>query len=203
MHNSVENKVFDKIKQNRRGKIFFTKDFAAFGSYDSCNKALENLAKKGKILRVSRGIYTIPKTSKFSGLTLTPSVDDIVRNIMKRENAKIIPTGLFALNMLNLSTQMPANTVFLTDGTPRKFKIGKVSVILKKATPSNFATKGKLSTLAIQALKSLKKDLVTDDEKEKIINILKKENPQHLKHDINFAPAWIQEILSKALTKNN
>ena len=136
-------------------------------------------------------------------MTLSPPIDDIVRGIMKRENAKIIPTGAFALNMLNLSTQVPANTVFLTNGTPRKFKIGKVSVVLKKATPSTLATKGKLSTLAIQALKSIKKDFVTDEEIEKIVTILKKENPQYLKHDIQFAPVWIQKILSKALTENN
>ena len=203
MRESIENKIYRKMKQNRRGKIFFAKDFATLGDYDSCRKALERLVKKDKITRVSRGVYVIPEMFKLIGRAVTPSVDSIVRAMMKRENAKLVPTGLFAQNILHLSTQVPAKAVYLTDGTPRKFKIGKSTVILKKTTPQNVATIGKISTLAIQALKSIKKDNVTDDEIEKILTILKNENPKYLEHDIKFAPVWIQKILRKALPENN
>jgi predicted transcriptional regulator of viral defense system len=114
MHYTIENNILKKMKQNRRGKIFFTNDFAALGKYKACSKALERLAKEGEIMRVSRGIYTIPQKSELLG-TLTPSFDSVVAAIVKRDKAKIIPSGLFAENALGLSTQVPMKAVYLTD----------------------------------------------------------------------------------------
>ena len=199
---TIENKILKKMKQNRRGKIFFAKDFVTLGNYKACSKALERLANQGEIMRVSRGIYAIPQKSELLG-TLTPSYDKVIRAIVKRDNAKIIPTGLFAENMLGLSTQVPMKVVYLTDGSPRKLMIGKMPVIFKKTSPKNLAAKGKFSTLVIQALKSIRKDRITDDEIEKVVNILKKENPKYLAHDIKFVPQWIREIMSKALKYNS
>jgi len=199
MDYTIENKIFKKMKQNRRGKIFFAKDFAALGNYKACGKALERLANDEKIMRVSRGIYAIPKKSTLFG-TLTPFVEDVVQAVIKRDNAKIIPTGLFAENLLGLSTQVPMKIVYLTDGSPRKLMIDKVPVVFKKTAPRNLASKGKISTLVIQALKSIRKERVTDDEIEKVVAHLKRENPNYLAHDIKYAPQWIQEIMRKAQT---
>ena len=201
MNNTIEYEIFNKMKQNRRGKIYFTNDFAALGNYKACSKALERLVNQGEIMRVCRGIYAIPKTSEFFG-KVTPSIDEIINAIVKRDNARIIPTGLFAENMLGLSTQVPMKIMYLTDGSPRKIMIGKVSVIFRKTSPKNLAAKGKLSTLVIQALKSIRKDRISDQEIEKVVDILKKENPKYLEHDIKFAPQWIQVIMRKALINN-
>ncbi|MDR0332437.1 MAG: type IV toxin-antitoxin system AbiEi family antitoxin domain-containing protein [Dysgonamonadaceae bacterium] len=201
MTDTIEDKIFMKMRQNRRGKIFFANDFDSIGNYKASSKALERLVNQEKIMRVSRGIYCIPKKTDFYGSVML-SHDDVVKAIVKRDNAKIIPTGLFAENILGLSTQVPMKVVYLTDGSPRKLKIGNQSVIFKKTSPKNLASKGKISTLAIQALKSIRKDRVTEDEKRKIIEVLKKENPQYLKHDIKYAPLWIREIMSKALINN-
>ena len=201
MNNTVEYKIHNKMKQNRRGKIFFTNDFIALGNYKACNKALERLAKQGEIMRVSRGIYAIPQKNELLG-TLTPSFESVVAAIVKRDKAKIIPTGLFAENMLGLSTQVPMKAVFLTDGTPRKLMIGKIPLIFKKTAPKNLAAKGKISGLVIQALKSIRKDRITNDEINKVIGLLKKENPEHLAHDIKLAPVWIKDIMRKVQTDN-
>jgi len=199
MNNSVENKILAKMKQNRRGKIFFTDDFEQLGTYESCRKALEHLVKRDEVMRVSRGIYTIPQVNEFIG-KVTPPIDEIIRAIMKKDNANIVPTGSFAKNLLGLSTQVPMKIVYLTEGRPRKLKIGNTTVILKTTSTRTTAIKGKLSALAIQALKSIGKDNVTNEEIEKIVNTLKNENPKHLEHDAKFAPVWIREILRTALT---
>ena len=44
MDYTIEDKILKKMKQNRRGKIFFAKDFASVGNYKACGKALERLA---------------------------------------------------------------------------------------------------------------------------------------------------------------
>jgi hypothetical protein len=91
--------------------------------------------------------------------------------------------------------------VYLTDGSPRILQIAGGAVIFKKTSPKNLASKGKISTLVIQALKSIRKDRLTDYEVDKVINHLKRENPKYVAHDMKYAPLWIREIMNKAIIK--
>ena len=47
----VENKIFQTIKYEKRGSIFFSSDFVSKGSLASINKALSVLTKKGGLKR--------------------------------------------------------------------------------------------------------------------------------------------------------
>lgn len=55
---------------------------------------------------------------------LYPSIEEIADSIAQRDKARIVPTGIHALNKLGLSTQIPMNFVYLTDGTRRKVNFG-------------------------------------------------------------------------------
>jgi hypothetical protein len=104
-----------------------------------------------------------------------------------------------AMNVLGLSTQVPINVVYLTNGTARKIHLGRRNIIFKKTTPKNLAAIGKISSLVIQALKEIGKDKVTDAEIDIILKQLKNEEPYRLQHDIKLAPEWIRIIMRKAL----
>jgi len=195
---TVEDKIINKIKKAGRGSLFFTNDFIAFGNSKAVSKALERLVDKGELKRVSRGIYTRPKISKLIGEVM-PSKEEVAKAIAKRDKARIIPTGSYALNKLGLSTQVPMNAVFLTDGAARKIKLNYGMITFKRTTPKNLATIGSISGLAIQALKEIGKGKVELWEEKKIIQLLKKEDQSKLKHDIKIAPEWIRGIMRKAL----
>jgi hypothetical protein len=198
MSKTIEHKIFERMKKAKRGVAFFASDFAAYGDTKACNKALERLAKQENIMRVTRGIYVIPRKGIFSN-HIPPDIDTIAVAIARRDKAKIIPTGLFALNALGLSTQVPMKAVYLTDGTPRKLKIGKALLVMKKTTTKNVAVYGKINGLVIQALKATGKGNVESADEEKIITLLKQENKEHLVNDIKLAPDWIRKIMRKAL----
>jgi hypothetical protein len=162
---------------------------------------LSRLCQDGLLIRLSAGIYLYPKISKLIG-TVYPSIEDIAKEIARSEKARIIPTGLYALNKLGLSTQMPMKVVFLTDGTPRNIKIGgKTSIVLKKTIPKYLSLKGKITTLVIFALKETGKNQVLPEELEKIKAVLKHETKENIIHDALIAPEWIAEIIFK-LTDN-
>lgn len=91
------------------------------------------------------------------------------------------------------------NIVMLTDGSPRVIKVGKRTIKFKKTTPKNLLAKGKISRLVIQALKEIGNGKVTEEEEQKIVALLRKEDEKDLKHDIALAPVWIQKIMKKAL----
>lgn len=195
---TIENKIIVKIKKAGRGTLFFTDDFIAFGNSKAVNKVLERLVIKGEIKRVARGIYTRPKISSLIGEVM-PTAENIAKAIAKRDKARIIPTGSYALNAIGLSTQVPMNVIYLTDGAARKIKLDKRTITFKKTTPKNLSTIGKISTLVIQALKEIGQDKVQEWEENKIIELLKNEEKSRLEYDLRMAPEWIRVILRKAL----
>ncbi|HEY5593371.1 MAG TPA: DUF6088 family protein [Paludibacter sp.] len=195
---SVEDKIIGKIIKIKTGKLIFPEDFHSLGSSEAIRLSLHRLEKENRIKRVAHGIYVRPVISKYIGEVL-PSAEEVAKGIAKRDRIRIVPTGVYALNALGLSTQVPMKLVFLTDGAPRTIKIGKRTIKFKKTTPKNLLAKGEISSLVIQALREIGLNNVTVEEESKISELLKKENPITLQHDIKLAPVWIQKIIQKAL----
>lgn len=198
MQENLEKQILKKFTKAGRGTLFFTENFHSVGNAKAVNKTLERLVDKGELLRVATGIYVRPKKDPVIGV-ITPGIEDIARAIAKRDRARIVPTGIYALNKLGLSTQVPLNIVYLTDGAARKIKVGKNTITFKKTTPKNVAAVGEISKLVIQALRTIGKDNVTEEEIEKIQNLLKKEKRTRLEQDIRLAPVWIKEIMKPVL----
>jgi hypothetical protein len=191
---SIEMQVLHEIENHQNGTVFFTESFLSIGNAKSINKALERLTNAGIISRVATGIYTRPEIDPFIG-PITPSIEFIALAIATRDKARIVPTGMYALNKLGLSTQVPMKVVYLTDGAARKIQIGKGSILFKKTSPKNLSAIGEISQLVIQALKSIGKNNVTEEEIHKIKQVLKNEKHNNLEHDIYLSPDWIRKIL--------
>jgi hypothetical protein len=200
MPESIEYRILVKIRKARRGTLFFTEDFLRFGAAKAVSKALERMEDAREVTRVARGIYACLSQDPILG-EIRPGTEDIARAIAKRDKARIVPTGVLALNALGLSTQVPMNAVYLTDGAARRINLGKRKILFKKSAPKNLSAIGKISSLCIQALKEIGKGKVTEQEKETIINHLKNEEQHRLEHDIRLAPEWIRIIMREALKK--
>ncbi|RLD44848.1 MAG: hypothetical protein DRI88_09145 [Bacteroidetes bacterium] len=186
------------MKKAKGGTLFFVEDFLRFGNAKAVAKALERLVQKGEITRVARGMYARLETDPVIGPVM-PGLESIARAIAKRDKARIVPTGVMAMHLLGLSTQIPMNIVYLTDGAARKIKIGQGSIVFKKSTPKNLAAIGKISSLVIQALKAIGKDNLTPEQKEIVIRQLQKEEISRLEHDMRLAPEWIRKIMREAI----
>ena len=194
MKDSVQTNIENNIKTMKRGTIVFPSSFDMFGNVEAVKKSLLRLEKKNFLVRLAHGIYLYPKQDKLLG-TLYPSIEEIANAITERDKARIIPTGIKALNQLGLSNQIPMNIVFLTDGAARSIVVGKRTIKFKRTTPKNLAVKGKITSLIIQALKEIGKNNVTTEQLEKINNHLKLEKKEIIEHDAKLAPAWISKII--------
>lgn len=195
----IGNQIYS-ILAKHPGRLFFTSDFAHLvdSDIDAIKKVLSRLAKNGDIKRIARGIYYKPRKDPVIG-DLTPGIEEVAAAIARHDKAGIVPSGAYALNRLGLSTQIPMNIVFLTEGSSRQLKIGNKTITFRKTAPRNVAAKGKISRLAIQALKSIGKDQVTEKQKNQILRLLAKENKKNLEHDIRLAPEWVRKIMRPAL----
>jgi hypothetical protein len=190
----IESKIAVKIRDLPKGSILFVEDFLDYGNAENIKKALLRLKEKGILVRLAFGIYLYPKIDSELGV-LYPSVEEIAQAIARRDKARILATGIQALNKLGLSTQVPLKAVYLTDGAARVVKVGKRTITFKKASPKNLLAKGAISGLVIQALKSTGEDKLDDELLAKIKSMLKKENKENVMHDAKLAPAWINKIL--------
>jgi len=197
MTKSVQTKIETEIKSMKRGSILFPSNFDDMGNVEVVKKSLLRLENKKFLVRLAHGIYLYPKQDKLLGV-LYPTIEEIAIAIAERDKARIIPTGTTALNKLGLSTQIPMNIVFLTDGAPRSIVVGKRTIKLKRTSPKNLAVKGEITSLIIQALKEIGKDNVTAEQLEKIKIHLEKEKQEIIEHDAKLAPVWISKIM-----KNN
>ena len=194
----VENRIAETLKNYPKGSVLFVNDFLDYGYPDSVKKALLRLKEKEILIRMAHGIYLYPKVDKELGV-LFPSTEEIATAIARRDKARIVPTGVQALNKLGLSTQVPLKVVYLTDGAARTVKVGKRTITFKKTSPKNLSVKGELSGLAIQALKTIGQNKVDEKTIEKIQAILKNEKRDNIINDAKLSTAWINKILMQII----
>ncbi len=170
-------------------------DFAHLNNDGLVTRALSRLEKEGILIRLSQGIYLYPIRNKFG--ILRPSIEDIAYAIAEKDKARIIPSGLTALNKLGLSTQVTMNAVYLTDATARELTIGNRKIIFKRSAPRNFAYKTDLFPLIVAAMKELGEKGVTDEQIVIIKQAIEKYGcTDEIRYDYNIAPQWIKRKLA-------
>jgi len=192
---SLSQIIKERIIQNGENRMYVNSDFADLQNDALVSKVLSRLESEGVLVRLTQGLYLYPKRTKY-GIVM-PTLFEIAQAISEKEQAHVIPSGMTALNKLGLSTQVPMNAVYITDGTPRKIKIGNQTITFKRATPKMFAYKSVLFPLVVSAMKELGEKGVSDDVVEYIIKVLDKEDDrENLRHDYMMAPGWIRKRLN-------
>ncbi len=202
MLKNIENKVISRIYGKKKGWVFTPINFIDLGSRFAVAKALERLANRGTIHRLARGLYNYPKKHPVLG-ELSANYEQIGKALAGKDSLRIQPSGAYAANLLGLTEQVPAKIIFLSDGANRTVNVGNQQIILKRTTPKNMATAGRLSGLVIQALRYLGKYHVDVQIIEKLRRRLKPEDKQQLIRDMRYAPAWIGEIFRKLKKEEN
>ncbi|WP_342976096.1 DUF6088 family protein [Phocaeicola dorei] len=188
------------INRKKHGSILFASDFADMGERKTINKVFERIALSGKIIRLARGIYCKPKIdTEFGFGIMYPSVDDVAQAIAQRDKCRIVPTGDAALNKLGLSTQVPMNAVYLTDGTPRRIKIynGR-GILFKHVVPKRLDFKSELIMLITFALQRLGQGNVSEEQLDRVKHLLANEPKGRIVEDLKLIPGWIRSIILKA-----
>ena len=194
-HNQIEN----KITKSKRGKIFFMSNFSNYGTDVAVRHTFSRLCKRGLLIRLSAGIYLRPEIDKEIGI-IYPSIEKIAKEIAKQEKARIIPTGVYALNALGLSTQVPMRVVFLTDGTPRMINIeSNASIKFKKTAPKYLSFNSKLVSLIVFALREIGENKASIEQLKRIKELLQNEKKEFIINDLTLAPVWVKNTILKLL----
>ncbi len=199
---TMRDQIVARIERRGAGKAFSAKDFLDIASRTMTDVTLASLTRSGKIRRVRRGLYDMPKINPALGGRLSPDIDEAARAIARRQRWKIVPDGAWAANLLGLSTQVPAKIVYLTDGPSKDVQIGRRSIHFKHARPKALAgLDGKLA-LVVQALRHLGKERVGPREIETLHGTLSLAEKHKLVKNTRFGVGWIYE-LAKAIAEKS
>ena len=190
---AIDSQIIAAIRKRGKGAVFVPADFLDIGSRDAIDVALHRLVRQGTIRRLARGVYDLPRHHAMLGL-LAPSAEEIARAMAGRDRTRIQPTGAYAANVLGLSEQVPAKAVFLTDGQARTVKIGPTTIQLRRTTPKNMETAGRLSGLLIQALRELGEEHITQARRDHLKRTIPATKRRELLKDLRFAPTWMHPI---------
>ena len=194
---SIEDKILTSLKKSGRGVAFSPARFAHYGSAAAVQKAIERLTDDCKIIRVARGVYSYPKIDTELGLGIIyPTFDEIAACIANRDRTLIAPAGAYAVNKLGLSTQVPMNAVYITNGESRTIDIrnGR-NIVFKHAAPKNFAFESSFAQLVAIALKEIGKDNLMPQQLATLKQVLNRQ-PRISEMDLKLMPAWVKKQVS-------
>ncbi|SCZ35560.1 MULTISPECIES: DUF6088 family protein [Pseudomonas] len=122
------------VEHSRRlpeGGLLSAKEFLHLGSRAAVDQALSRLAKAGRLIRATRGLYLAAITDQ--GRYLAPAIDKVVSALASKNQEEIVLDGARSANMLGLSAQVPRGDAFLTNGRARTLQVGEVTAEIRHA----------------------------------------------------------------------
>ena len=194
---SVKNKVVSRIYGHRRGYVFSADGFNDIATRNSVDKALSELCREGTIRRLSTGIYDYPKFEERLGGVLAPDLYKVANVIAGKNGWRIQPSGALAANSLGLSTQVPAKSIYLTDGQSKTVKIGNRTLIFKRVPPRELLPGSEIVILITQALRWLGVNSIENREIRKIQRVLSDKDKKTLLKETKHMEDWLWEIIKK------
>lgn len=164
---SLDRQIRDRIEEKGRGTCFTANAFLDLARKDAIWVALSRLVQKGVIRRLARGLYDFPEQHPVIGL-LSPHPDEVARALSERDASRLQSSGAYAANALELSEQVPARIVFLTDGPARR-----------------------ISGTVIQALRHIGAKQITEHHIAHLRELLSAHDKAQLQSDRVYAPGWM------------
>lgn len=193
---NITYKIRQCIQRTPRGEPFTTSRLTKFGTRAAVDQALSRLAHTRKIVRLTRGIYVRPEENRFVGQVL-PEAFKVAETIAKKTNEIIQVSGAEAARQFGLSTQVPAQPIFLTTGRSRKFHIGSLEVTLKHVSRKKIPLPESKAGLAILALWYLGKNQVTPKVIRKIEKRLTHHEFKKFISSTEYMPGWMSNVVLK------
>lgn len=187
--------IKNRILAEKIGAVFVAADFADITDKTIINVVLTRLESEGIIRRVFRGVYDKPEYNEFLKEYVAPIPDNVANALARNYGWTIVPCGDTALNLLGLSTQVPAIWVYVSDGTYKEYTYGNTTIQFKRTTNKEVSKLSYKTALIIQALKALGKDKIDDTVLDRLRKLLTAEEKRTMLMEAKTATAWIYEYI--------
>ena len=194
MRTELRKQIFKKIK-DKNLRAFSCFDFTDLAPYKAISKCLERLEDSQDIRRIIQGIYCLNLIDKELSLPILPSIDEVVYCLARKNKWIICPSGNTALNIMTLSTQVPAIYEYLSSGPYKHYEIYGIQVTLKRTMSRELIDYSKKTLLLIQCIKAIGKENITYSDIAALSLRLDSEDKKRALKETTSIQTWIRKII--------
>lgn len=190
--------ILQEIRKHKQGWAFAATDFIKDFNRREIDESLSYLTESGDIRRVIRGIYDLPIYSSILGRHTAPDIHQVARALARKFNWAIYPDGDTALNYLDLSTQMVAKTIYLSDGPSKTYQIENTTLEFKHISKKEMTQNSENTTLVIQAIRAMGEKQMTPDFIKQLSGKFSANEWAKIASESNHTTTWIYDIIKQA-----
>lgn len=189
------NQIRGNIERAEAGSVFVSTDFTDITDKKTVNMGLIRLADEGLIKKILFGVYYKPEFSELLCETVAPSPNKVAHALARNFGWTIVPCGDTALNLLGLSTQVPSQWVYVSDGAYKEYTFDNTTIKFKRTTNKEISKVSYKTALTIQALKALGKENITEQVISRLKKILTDEEKEKMLAESKTATSWVLELI--------
>ncbi|HPO15023.1 MAG TPA: DUF6088 family protein [Candidatus Hydrogenedentes bacterium] len=194
---TTETRVLARIRGAEKGSAFTAKDFLDLAGYEAAKKSLLRLTNSGKLRRILRGVYDYPAYSAARKGPASPNPDAIARAIARAHGWTLVPAGDTALNLLGLSSQVPAQWHYFSDGPTKRYEWDSGSIYLTHRANKETTGLSAQTALLVQALKTLGKERADNQVVEALRAKLTRKDCACALRESRYATTWVHEFIKR------
>ena len=197
MDNGYMQEIRARILAAEDGAVFVAPDFADIADTATIRQGLKRLYQSGIIRRIIRGIYEKPKYSKLLDEYVAADPDAVAKALARCYHWTIAPCGNTALNLLGLSTQVTAVWSYISDGPYKTYGWNSTKLEFKHRTNKEITGLSYMTSLVIQALKTLGRTNVTPEIIQTLSEKLSEAEKQACLKEATESTDWVYDTIRK------
>lgn len=197
MDNGYMQEIRARILAAEDGAVFVAPDFADIADTATIRQGLKRLYQSGIIRRIIRGIYEKPKYSKLLDEYVAADPDAVAKALARCYHWTIAPCGNTALNLLGLSTQVTAVWSYISDGPYKTYEWNSTKLEFKHRTNKEITGLSYMTSLVIQALKTLGRTNVTPEIIQTLSEKLTEDEKQACLKEATESTDWVYDTIRK------
>ncbi|MCK8462145.1 DUF6088 family protein [Mycoplasma capricolum subsp. capricolum] len=194
---SYLSQIQNRIDHFEPAKIFISQDFSDIASNETVRRTLNKLVEEEKIKRIINGFYYNPTYIELIHEYEPFEVEELAYSIARKYNWEIAPFGIACLNILGLSTQVPARIIFVSSGKNKIYNIDGWIIKFKKVSNKEICNMSWTTKIVIQAIKEIGKDKLTKKDIRIIRNNLSVLEKQNLLREAKYTTTWIFDYIKQ------
>lgn len=195
MANGYSKQIQEQIKAAAEGTIFISSDFADIADTETIRRNLNRLTQVGMLRRILKGVYEKPKYSKLLDEYVAADPEAVANALARSYHWTIAPCGNTALNLLGLSTQVTAVWSYISDGPYKTYEWNSTKLEFKHRTNKEITGLSYMTSLVIQALKTLGRSNVTPEVIQMLSEKLTDKDKQACLKEATESTDWVYDMI--------
>ena len=197
MDNGYTRQIRERIVTAEDGTVFIASDFEDIADTTTIRQSLKRLTGSGLLRRIVNGIYEKPKYSKLLNEYVAANPEAVAKALARSYHWTIAPCGNTALNLLGLSTQVTAVWSYISDGPYKTYEWNSTKIEFKHRTNKEITGLSYMTSLVIQALKTLGKTNVTPEIIRTLSDKLTEADKEAMLKEATESTDWVYDTIRK------